>query len=378
MDSPSVYEAAGAPAVVDEPVTPQLRMIYFYLTEGCNLACRHCWIAPRFQRSLTEGGHLALDTMKSIVAEARELGLNDIKLTGGEPLLHPQILPILEWIRDEKLVLTVETNGVLCTPEIARAIAACGEPFVSISLDGPDAATHEWMRGVPGCFEGAMQGARHLVEAGLRPQFIMSIARRNRDGAEALVRLAEEHGAGSVKFNIVAPVERGQGLMAQGELLTIEETLEFSKWALGPLKESSKISIRINIPPAFQALGNLFGPSGGPGRCGIFTIMGVLWDGSYALCGIGQSVPELVFGHAERDRLRDVWRNTPVLQQLREGLPSRLEGVCGQCLLKSLCLGQCIAHNYYFERNIWAAHAVCKAAYEHGLFPENRLAQTPV
>jgi MoaA/NifB/PqqE/SkfB family radical SAM enzyme len=62
---------------------------------------------------------------------------------------------------------------------------------VSVSLDGSDAETHEWVRGVEGCFEAALQGIRNLVAAGIRPQLIMSLMRKNVGQIEPLVRMAE-------------------------------------------------------------------------------------------------------------------------------------------------------------------------------------------
>jgi len=115
---------------------------------------------------------------------------------------------------------------------------------------------------------------------------------------------------------------------------------------------------------------------GGCGVCGILSILGVLGNGSYALCGIGETVPELVFGHAARDRLEDIWRDSPILNELREGMPVRLEGICGQCIMKGLCLGSCVAQNYYRSRNLWAGYWFCEEAREQGLFPESRLGST--
>ena len=96
---------------------------------------------------------MVADLFKSIIEQAKPLGLTGVKLTGGEPLLHPQIHRILEVVQSENLSLNVETNGVLCTPELAQKMAACKDPFVSISLDGANAETHEWVRGVEGSFE---------------------------------------------------------------------------------------------------------------------------------------------------------------------------------------------------------------------------------
>jgi SynChlorMet cassette radical SAM/SPASM protein ScmF len=169
----------------------KLNTIYFYLTGGCNLRCRHCWIEPKYQTEARSYPALDLDLFRSIIKQAKPLGLSCVKLTGGEPLLHPQIKDILEFIRSEDLRLTVETNGLLCTPELAEDMAACKDPYFSVSLDGAEAETHEWIRGVSGCFEAAVEAIRNLVKAGCRPQVIMTIMRRNKEQMEAVVRLAE-------------------------------------------------------------------------------------------------------------------------------------------------------------------------------------------
>jgi SynChlorMet cassette radical SAM/SPASM protein ScmF len=312
---------------------------------------------------------------KAIIDEAKPLGLSGVKLTGGEPLLHPRILEILEVIQAEGLGLVVETNGVLCTPELAARLKATAKnPFVSVSLDGADAETHEWVRGVAGSFEGALEGIRNLVKAGFRPQIIMSVMRRNQDQLESVVRLAERLGAGSVKFNLVQPTARGEKMHTAGETLTIEELVETGKWVENTLSTSTDLKLMYHHPPAFKPLGKLLGDNGdGCGRCGIFGILGVLSNGSYALCGIGEAIPELVFGQAGKDRLADVWQNTPVLNELREGLPQRLEGICGECVMKEICLGNCIAQNYYSNQDLLSPFWYCREAQGKGLFPESRL-----
>ena len=357
-----------------EKQTYPLNQIYFYLTEGCNLRCRHCWIAPKFQ----DKGHsypvLSLDLLKSIVDQAKPLGLSSLKLTGGEPLLHPEISEILEYIREEDLNLSIETNGVLCTPEIARQIGACKNPFVSVSLDGADAETHEWVRGVPGCFEAALAGIRNLVSAEIDPQVIMCIMRRNKDQMESAVRLAESIGAESIKFNLTQPIARGDKLHERGDTLNIEELVKLGSWVENSLSDSTDLRLVYDHPAAFRPLGKMFGDTGdGCSRCGILGILGVLANGSYALCGIGESVPELVFGHAALDRLEDIWKATDILNELRSGLTDRLEGICGDCLMKDICLGSCIAQNYYKDKHLWAPYWYCEEARKANLFPDTRV-----
>jgi SynChlorMet cassette radical SAM/SPASM protein ScmF len=351
-----------------------LNQIYFYLTEGCNLRCRHCWIVPKHQTEDRTYPSLDPDLFRSIIQQAKPLGLTGVKLTGGEPLLHPRIHEILEFLHTQKLRLIVETNGILCTQDLADKMASCEDAFVSVSLDGVDAETHEWVRGVPGSFEAALEGTRNLVKAGLRPQLIMTVMRRNKDQMEAMVRLAEDIGAGSVKFNIVQPTARGEKMHDAGETLTIEELVDLGQWVENTLSVSTRLRLYYDHPLAFRSLGKMFGDDGhGCDVCGIQGILGVLADGSYALCGIGEMVSDLVFGTPATDRLEDVWNNTPILMELREGLPERFEGICSDCLMKGICLGSCMAQNYYSSRNIWAPFWYCEEAYRLGLFPETRV-----
>ncbi len=351
-----------------------LNQIYFYLTKGCNLRCRHCWIAPKFQTEKRSYPVLSTDLFRSIIEQAKILGLYGVKLTGGEPLMHPDIHEILKYIKEEDLKLTVETNGILCTLEIAQKMANCNNPFVSVSLDGADAPTHEWVRGVSGCFEETLQGIRNLVDAGLKPQIIMSLMRRNKDEMGRLVQLAEKLGAESVKFNLTMPIARGKKLHDSGETLTIEELVELGSWVENTLSASTELRLVYDHPTAFRPLGKMFGNNGdGCSRCGILGILGVLANGSYALCGIGENVAELVFGHAETERLEDIWKKTDILNELREGLTERFEGVCGSCLMRYLCLRSCIAQNYYQNKNLWAPHWFCETARGKGLFPKTRL-----
>jgi SynChlorMet cassette radical SAM/SPASM protein ScmF len=351
-----------------------LNSLYFYLTEGCNLACRHCWIAPKFQSGEAIYPHLPLELIQDIVRQAKPLGLTGIKLTGGEPLLHPDIVRILQFTRAEELGCTIETNGILCTRELAEEIAKCPGRFVSVSLDGADAETNEWVRGVPGSFEAAVQGIRNLVQAGIQPQIILTVMRRNRHQIESIVRLAESLGAGSLKYNVLMPCARGEDMFHRGEALSLPELIELGRWVENELATRTKLRLIFHHPAAFKPLGRMYGQDGdGCSRCGIFGILGVLADGSYALCGIGQQVPELIFGQAAKDRLEDVWLHNPILKEIREGLPGKMEGVCGECLMKDLCLGSCIAQNYYSRKKLFAPFWYCDEAVKLGLFPTSRL-----
>jgi SynChlorMet cassette radical SAM/SPASM protein ScmF len=356
----------------DSGSVPKLAQIYFYLTEGCNLACRHCWIAPSFDPNGDRHSTLPIELFKTAIQEAKPLGLNAVKLTGGEPLLHPHITNLLGIVRREDLALDMETNGLLCTPEIAREIFKSPIRHISVSIDGADARTHEWIRGVPGSFEKAKEGVENLVAYGTRPQVIMTLMRRNASQMEDVVRLAEMLGASSVKFNIMQPTARGEELSKCGEGLSVAEQICLKNKVENEIAPKTRMRLIFSVPVAFQSLSCILNGTSA-GICNIRKILGVLATGHYALCGIGINVPDLVFGKVGEDKLNELWHENMILKEIREGLPNRLSGICSRCLMKELCLGNCIAHNFYSTGSIWAPHAFCEQAENAGLFPRSRI-----
>lgn len=185
--------ADDAPALDLPEGVPPLRAFYLYMSTSCNLACRHCWITPRFVDSKPDPGDVIdVEALCDAVREAKPLGLNHAKLTGGEPLLHPRYREIVEMLTAEGLHMDMETNGTLMTPELARYLKEqTTVGFISVSLDGADAETHDRFRGVPGSHAATLNGLDALVEAGYaNAQVIMCVHRDNRAQIEGVIRLA--------------------------------------------------------------------------------------------------------------------------------------------------------------------------------------------
>jgi SynChlorMet cassette radical SAM/SPASM protein ScmF len=213
---------------------------------------------------------------------------------------------------------------------------------------------------------------RNLAAADIAPQVIMTVMRSNADQIESVVHLAGELGASSVKFNIVQPSARGERLHEKDQALSIAELIRLGRHVEMDLAPKTKMSLFFDYPLAFRPLSRM-ASGDGCDICGILGILGVIPTGEYALCGIGSQIPELVFGEVGEDKLEEVWRKNQVLQELREGLPGRLGGVCTRCLMRHQCLGSCIAQNYYDAGTLWAPFWFCQQAEEAGLFPASRL-----
>lgn len=363
--STKMYRPAGV---------PPLSTYYMYITGGCNLACRHCWIAPTFEEDGGSGQCLDVELFKSAIDQAIPLGLGRIKLTGGEPLLHPRFRQMAEYATQKGIKINLETNGTLITPDLALFLKEKTSTYmVSVSIDGISATTHDFLRGVPGSFEQTWNGIDCLLGAGIQPQVIMSLYPDNVDEIEPFIQWAVQAGCSSVKFNIIQSSGRGKQLKEGNGLLSIETLVKLGNRFEKELAGRFSIPLFFSWPMAFHSIGRLHRGRGE--NCNIFQILGVLSSGELAMCGIGTLEEELTYGHLGRDPVAETWAQSPGLVRLRHLIPDHLEGICSQCIFKKRCLGACPAQNYHAERRLTAPFWFCRQADEAGIFPVRRRRQ---
>lgn len=352
---------------------PPLVSYYFYMAGTCNLACRHCWITPGFLSSeeVDDGKKsLPFDLFELAIREAEPLGLQNMKFTGGEPFVHPQAERMLAYAAERQLGVSIETNGTLITPQRARFLRdKTSVTFVSTSLDGATAATHDYMRSVPGSFVRTQAGIKNLVEVGIRPQVILSLFEGNVDEIEPLAHWAESAGCSSLKINIIQDTGRGNNFKERVQ--GIERLIELGRWVEKDIQTRVSIPIYYSWPPAFRNLRHL-SESGGNNSCGIHNILGILHTGQISMCGIGTQDNALIYGMLGEDSISDLWINHPFLRQVREKLPYQFEGICGNCLLRDTCMGFCPADSYHRSQNIQMPFWFCELADQVNLFPESR------
>jgi len=361
---------------------PPLRAFYLYLSNSCNLACRHCWITPRFVDGKPFPGDVVdVAALARAVDEALPLGLARAKLTGGEPLLHPRFLEIADSLSSRGLGLDMETNGTLLTRETARHLKERTRMgFISVSIDGADAGTHDRFRGVAGSWQAALRGLGHLAEAGYaNAQVIMCVHRGNLDQVEGLARLAAARGAGSVKLNPVTRAGRGAGMHEKGEGLGFDEFMALARRVREELRpkleaEGLKIGLILHTPLALTPLAELRRTRGRTGACGVRGILGILGTGEIALCGIGRTVPELVYGRLGEDSIRDIWLRHPAVLELRRLLDhvAAFPGICGRCVHAKGCRTGCVAENYVRSGRLAWPDPLCEEAETRGVFPASR------
>jgi len=161
------------------------------LTYRCNNNCRHCWlrIPPRAKARQQE---LSFNEIKYLVDEARKMGCQKWNISGGEPMLRPDFAEIFIYITDKSVSYSLNTNGTLITPEIARLLKRRGNKMVA--LYGATAEVHDHVTRNPGSFEATMRGFAHLKEAGAGFTVQLIPLRDNYHQFEAMVNLAQSLG----------------------------------------------------------------------------------------------------------------------------------------------------------------------------------------
>jgi SynChlorMet cassette radical SAM/SPASM protein ScmF len=287
--------------------------------------------------------------------------------------MHPQIYEILKILEEMDIPVWMETNGLLLNEKMAAALAYSPNAFVSVSLDGSTAEVHDKIRGVSGAFDRSVQGIKNLLANGIDTQIIFSIMRENVHQYEEIIKVAEDLGVPSLKFNIVQPTERGLALHKSQRDVTIEEYIKIGRHIEEDLLDSAPIKLLYDHPIAFRPLHRITNRSTSGGVCGIKGILGVLADGTYALCGKGTSLEAMNFGKAGLDSLESIWKENAVINTIRYDLPKAFKGICADCMMKEICMGSCIAQNYYRTKDIHAPFWYCEEAAKRDLFPKSRL-----
>jgi MoaA/NifB/PqqE/SkfB family radical SAM enzyme len=158
------------------------------LTYRCNNNCRHCWL--RIPGEASAGNdELTYEEIVKIVDQANLLGCRRWFISGGEPLLREDFPEVFDYITRKSPYYSINTNGTLITPKIARLFKKTGTKL--ISLYGATAKVHDYITRTPGSFERCMRGFAYLKEAGAG--FVVQLVplRGNYHQFKKMVNLAE-------------------------------------------------------------------------------------------------------------------------------------------------------------------------------------------
>lgn len=362
---------------------PPLRSIYVYLTRECNQRCPHCWIDPALE-GRWQGRMPTLAQYRRLIDDAIPLGLDYVKLTGGEPLLRAEAAGVIEHAAARRIAVSIETNAMLVTPDYA-ALLSRHRVQTSVSVDAASPEIHDRRRGLPGAFERTWTALRLLIGARVPTTLVVAVSKSNLGEIPRILELMRAHKGRAplnLKINPIVPMGRARRMEANGQILTPRELLDLAAWVsdhLAPEYKRHGIEILLQLDAPFFSLDSLArgGGRATTGHCGFLNLLSVLADGSISFCGIGYSQPQYTMGNICEDYdLAAIWTEHVTLTRTRWTLHHGLEGVCRECLFQPRCLGGCRALALAASGSVAAPAPWCQALYDAGLFPETRL-KTP-
>lgn len=143
------------------------RGIQFNHNNRCNFKCKHCFTNSPANRNVDSA--LSIADYARVADESDALGIFEVDIQGGEPLLHPNLLDIIKAIDPARFNLFITTNGFFLDKEKAVLLAEAGITKITVSLDGFDAKSNDEFRGVPGAYARALDALKNVRDAGMQP-----------------------------------------------------------------------------------------------------------------------------------------------------------------------------------------------------------------
>ena len=204
-------------------VVPRLLKDYLYLAAGvarlrgvelavtyrCQCRCQHC-----LRTTLEEPDRRELDLpeLRRVMQDLHRLGVLNINLTGGEPLMRPDLAQIIEAARPDRTIVTVASNGVLLDARNMEMMRRLGVAGLAVSVDAPDGQRHDEQRRLPGCHAAMLEGVERALDAGLTVNWVTILTAESlADGSiHRLVRMSARPNT-TLTLNLPYPVGSWSG-----------------------------------------------------------------------------------------------------------------------------------------------------------------------
>lgn len=137
-------------------------VVSFAVTDRCNSHCEHCIFRSKKEDKIP----MNKEEISKCINEFHELGICSVTMVGGEPLMHPDIISIIQMFDKSKINLVLFTNGSLLCP-MSSDLRKSGLNRVMVSIDFPEAHKHDAFRKHKGLFEKAINGIRQAQKQGM-------------------------------------------------------------------------------------------------------------------------------------------------------------------------------------------------------------------
>ncbi len=169
-----------------------LRYVDVCVSTQCNLSCAHC-----FATSFTSSSPLlSLDEWEDIAGQCNQLGCVSFGITGGEPLLYENLVPLVKRLRPERNLITINSNGTLLTDSMARALRKAGVDIFQFSMDSFNPEEHDSFRKKSGTHSSLLKAIDVALSNGLKVTLVCTVSHQTMrsEGVMGVVDFAKKRG----------------------------------------------------------------------------------------------------------------------------------------------------------------------------------------
>ena len=349
-----------------EPSGP---VVIWNLIRRCNLTCRHCY---SLSADKDYPGELSFAEISTVMKDMRAFGVPALILSGGEPLLRPDLFEIAALAKKLGFYVGLSSNGTLIDQGLARRIAAIGFNYVGISLDGIG-EVHDTFRGRRGAFDDSVAGLRHCHDAGIKVGLRFTMTEANAAQLPSMLELMDREAVD--RFYLSHLNYAGRGRRNRGDDAFVATT----RRAMDLLFETSLADVRAGRDREWVTGNNdadgayfyLWALARFPERAETLRTRLREWGGNASgvaianVDNLGDVHPDTMWWHYSLGNVRhrpfsEIWQDTsdPIIAGLRQR-PRPVGGRCAGCRFLDICNGNTRVRALRVSGDVWAEDPGC-------------------
>ena len=377
----------------DKPLPPAHKpsgpVVIWNLVRRCNLTCKHCY---SISTDKDFPGELSTQQIFDVMDDLRSFHVPVLILSGGEPLLRPDIYEISKRAKAMGFYVGLSTNGTLINEDNIQHIVDVGYDYVGISIDGTK-KTHDDFRRHDGAFDAAMNGIRLCKQHGIKAGMRFTITRDNAHELPQVLNFLDEHDID--KFYLSHLNYAGRGNKNRGD----DAHHKMTRIAMDLLLDTCWTYLQRGKPKEFVTGNNdadgvyflQWAKQVMPGKIEKLQTRLQQWGGNSSgvnianIDNLGNVHPDTFWwdynlGNVKQRAFSQIWQDLsdPLMAGLKAS-PRPLQGRCGECTHKNICNGNTRVRAWKLTENVWAEDPGCYLTdKELGITPqENRLQNRP-
>jgi len=361
--------AAVAPPRKHAPLSNRGPVVIWNLIRRCNLTCRHCY-ASAVDKDFP--GELTTKQVFSTMENLRDFNVPVLILSGGEPLMRPDIFDISAYAKELGFYVALSSNGTLIDDKNINQIAAANYDYVGISLDGLG-ATHDYFRRLEGGFDLALRGAKLCRDAGLPVGIRFTMTRENYQDLPGLLDLVEQEKIDKFYFSHLNYAGRGNHNRKDHAFYNM------TREALLMMFARCKADVKAGIARDYVTGNNdadgvflkFWIDEHYPAASNQISKMLQRWGGNASgvnvanIDNLGNVHPDTMWwqhtlGNVLKRPFSEIWQDVsdPLMAGLKQR-PRLVHGRCGECQYRDICGGNTRTRAYQLTGDPWAEDPGC-------------------